>query len=412
MIILYSAFECSPNIGSDAYVGWSWAKEMSKRHDVHVLTNSLNKQSIEDYSKIERVNATFHYIDVPSWIEKVFRGRKLYFIGYYFWQKNAYKYAKELSKGINFDIVHHVSIADFRVIGELWKLNKPFIFGPVGGGQETPKVLKPYIKKHLLKEYMRSVINHIMLLSPKYNRAVKNTNIYFASNDETLNLVKNIIHHPGTCKFYRLCELGVENEKLCKREYKKRNKEIHILVAGRLMYRKGIELLLDALTELQTVRKFVVDIYGGGQQEKEVRQQIQERNLQDVVILHGRVAFDNMPKIYANSDFVVLPSLRETTGTAVFEALTYQLPIIALNQNGVKYIIENDSGILVDVSTKQNIITGLSNAIKYLIENDEERIAMGITGYEKMKSLYTWEYKCGEMEKIYRKLIENKNSSD
>ena len=52
MIILYSAFECSPNIGSDAYVGWSWAKEMSKRHDVHVLTNSLNKQSIEDYSKI------------------------------------------------------------------------------------------------------------------------------------------------------------------------------------------------------------------------------------------------------------------------------------------------------------------------------------------------------------------------
>lgn len=40
MKILYSAFECNPGIGSDAYVGWSWVKVMSKENEVHVLTST------------------------------------------------------------------------------------------------------------------------------------------------------------------------------------------------------------------------------------------------------------------------------------------------------------------------------------------------------------------------------------
>lgn len=49
MRVLYSASECNPGIGSDAYVGWSWAKEMSKKAEVHVLTNEGNKANIETW---------------------------------------------------------------------------------------------------------------------------------------------------------------------------------------------------------------------------------------------------------------------------------------------------------------------------------------------------------------------------
>lgn len=62
------------------------------------------------------------------------KGRLGYFATYVLWQWFAYKEAVKLSKLIDFDIVHHISIADFRMIGLLWKIKKPFVFGPVGGG--------------------------------------------------------------------------------------------------------------------------------------------------------------------------------------------------------------------------------------------------------------------------------------
>ncbi|MCD8011740.1 MAG: hypothetical protein LUG99_00915 [Lachnospiraceae bacterium] len=141
MKILYSAFECNPAIGSDAYVGWSWAKSMSLKQDVHVLTNEGNQKDIEKYlEKNEGINATFHYISVPRILGKVLKGRKFYFASYVIWQWYAYKEAKKLNKKEHFDIVHHVAIADFRNMGFLWKLDTPFIFGPVGGSRDSLRI--------------------------------------------------------------------------------------------------------------------------------------------------------------------------------------------------------------------------------------------------------------------------------
>ena len=60
MRILYSAFECNPGIGSDAYVGWSWAKEISRMAETHVLTSANNKAEIEKWKHENQINAHFH----------------------------------------------------------------------------------------------------------------------------------------------------------------------------------------------------------------------------------------------------------------------------------------------------------------------------------------------------------------
>lgn len=141
MKILYSAFECNPGIGSDAYVGWSWAKEMSKANEVHVLTNEGNRANIEKYINGHTgEHATFHYVPLPPLLKKVLKGRKGYFASYVIWQWYAYKYARKLSDRVHFDIVHHVAIADFRIVGFLWKLKVPFVFGPIGGAGDSCSV--------------------------------------------------------------------------------------------------------------------------------------------------------------------------------------------------------------------------------------------------------------------------------
>ena len=51
MNILISAYACEPNKGSEPGVGWNWAIELSKHHNVWVITRDNNKSTIESYIK-------------------------------------------------------------------------------------------------------------------------------------------------------------------------------------------------------------------------------------------------------------------------------------------------------------------------------------------------------------------------
>ena len=400
MRILYSAFECNPKRGSDAYVGWSWAKTMSKTDEIHVLTDVGNKEDIERFTKENPTNATFHFVDVPKIFSRFLVGRKGYFARYYIWQWSAYRYAKSLSKEVLFDIIHHVSIADFRVAGQLWRLRTPFVYGPVGGGQETPKALMPYVMKYSKREKIRVLINRAAMLEPSYRKAMRRAAAIFVSNDETKAAISCAVKRSQPLR--QMCELGVDEQYLKEKSslYRQPEEKVHVLVSGRLMYRKGLELLLDACLFIDTEMPYVVDVYGGGHEEDDVRAQIRERKLQDKVILHGKVPYEQMSEVYQKSDVFALPSLRETTGTAVVEAMANKLPVVALKQNGVKYLVGDDAGILADIGTKEETIQNLAAALQMLIDNPTLRASLGARGHEKLKE-YTWEAKAKQMKKLY-----------
>ena len=49
--VLMSAYACEPGKGSEPEVGWRWMSEMSKHHDVVVVTRANNREVIENYLK-------------------------------------------------------------------------------------------------------------------------------------------------------------------------------------------------------------------------------------------------------------------------------------------------------------------------------------------------------------------------
>lgn len=54
MKILLSAYACEPNKGSEPGVGWGWATELAKHHQVWVLTRDNNQPVIEEYLRLNR----------------------------------------------------------------------------------------------------------------------------------------------------------------------------------------------------------------------------------------------------------------------------------------------------------------------------------------------------------------------
>lgn len=415
MRVLLSAFECNPMFGSDPYVGWSWVSNMAKTSEVYVLLRVDHQPYIEKYCAENTIEGydNIHFIYLPS--SKLF-GKIVYkfnvqlaVVGqYYVWQKAAYKEAKKLHKVEKFDVAHVVSIADFRFPGYLWKLNIPFIFGPVGGAQETPVCLTDYIKGHEKNEKLRALMNRVLIMLPSYKKALSHADLIYCSNAETEEVIKKKVAYADRDKVHRLTELGIDDDYLKERKnlFHDDMGEVHILVSGRLIYRKGIELLLDSINRLETNRPYIVDVYGEGDQKQFLKEKVRAYKLENRIIFHGNISFAEMQEQYKKVGVYCLPSLRETTGTAVFEAMANKLPVVALNQNGVKDVIQNDCGILVDVCSKEQVLTDLTIALKTLIENDSMRRTMGENAFRKIQEHYTWSQRVCMMNGIYKELAE------
>lgn len=258
-------------------------------------------------------------------------------------------------------------------------------------------------------EKFRAWMNKLLIMLPNYKKALSHADLIYCSNAETEEVIRKKVKYADQDKVYRLTELGINDDYLREREKLLHDnlKEIHILVSGRLIYRKGIELLLDSVNHIETSRPYIVDIYGEGDQKQFLKNKVRAYKLENRVFFHGNIPFAEMQEQYKKADVYCLPSLRETTGTAVFEAMANKLPIIALNQNGVKDIVQNDCGILVNVCSKEQVIVDLATALRKLIENDSMRQAMGEKAFWKIKKHYTWSKRVCAMNEIYRELVNN-----
>lgn len=409
MNILYSAFECNPNRGSEAYCGWSWIINMRKYHNIFVITRKENRREIEDYCKSNNIdNIKFFYCDINDKFNLYYKYGKFYMQYYVLWQKRAYKLAKKIVNEYPVDIIHHITLGDFRVIGNMWKLNKNFIFGPVGGAQYIPKSLEKYAQKHRYKELYRKTINEFKRIDIRYKIAIKHTQKIFCANEETMFFLKKIIKNAD--KYQLLTENGINQVFYKKGKATKESECVNIIWMGRIVYRKGLEFLVDVIPLINTNRKFKIYIYGNdqGNEVNFLKEKAKKYGIEDKILFKGKIEHSMVGSIYQNADLFVFPSLRETTGTVVFEAMSHGLPVIGFKQNGIKLITSEKSSILIDINDdEKNIKINFANAMKKLIENDEIRQTMSDNAIKEIQEYY-WKDKAEYMNNIYLNIVNNK----
>lgn len=95
---------------------------------------------------------------------------------------------------------------------------------------------------------------------------------------------------------------------------------------------------------------------------------------------------DQKSDLYFSSDLFILPSLNENFGMVVAEALAHQLPVIATKGTPWEGLKKNECGWHID-----HDIDSIKKALVKAIElSNEQRLLMGINGYEWMKRDYSW----------------------
>lgn len=166
---------------------------------------------------------------------------------------------------------------------------------------------------------------------------------------------------------------------------------------------KGIIIFLEALLQLQEMdfpimAKIVGRINPG---DEDIVEMI--KKIRNVEINPGYIPNAELWRVYANSDFVVLPYLKGTTSGAIHLAYAFKRPVIASDIECFNdLVVHGKTGFIVPKGDP----SALAGAMKRICLSREERYRMGEAGFNlECLSTYDWKFISGKTVHIYRDVI-------
>jgi glycosyltransferase involved in cell wall biosynthesis len=179
-------------------------------------------------------------------------------------------------------------------------------------------------------------------------------------------------------------------------------------IVGRLTESKGhlqfLEVARRILPEFPDTRFVIVGEASRGEDEEAnaILDRIEQAQLGDRMILTGYR--EDVPDLLGAMDLFLFPTHAEAFGLVIVEAMAMGLPVVSADCDGVPDIVQNGvTGILADPRD----VTALTAAVTDLLIDGEKRRSFGLAGRHRAQDLFSEEKMCAELERLYRRLLEN-----
>jgi colanic acid/amylovoran biosynthesis glycosyltransferase len=140
----------------------------------------------------------------------------------------------------------------------------------------------------------------------------------------------------------RVCPLGVDGTVFVPRVHGQSAERVELLCVGRLAPAKAQLFLLGAVDRLvRAGRPICMRLIGDGPDREALRCAIDERGLQNNVVLEGACSQDQVLGFYHRADIFVLASFAEGVPVVLMEAMSMEIPCVATWVNGVPELIRH-----------------------------------------------------------------------
>lgn len=180
------------------------------------------------------------------------------------------------------------------------------------------------------------------------------------------------------------------------------NRAKKVLFIGRLIYYKGVDVLLDAFSRVQGAQLYIA---GDGPLRQQLENQASSLGISGKVHFLGRQSDENIKALLNDCDIFVLPSVAnsEAFGIVQIEAMACSKPVINTSlPTGVPYVsIHGQTGLTVPPGNAE----ALAAAMQRLIDNDAERTEMGIRAKERVYKHFTMEKMLDSVYKLYADIM-------
>ena len=362
-------------------------KRLRAHYQVHVLAPHYPRSKTEEYLSGIYVQR-FHYFIKP-------------------WERLAYQ------GGILSNLKHHpwqYGLLPFFFMGELFtliRLLKKYKFHLIHAHWLIPQGLVASLARLFIRSAPPLICtshgSDLFALQGNINKIVKR---YIVSNSKAVTVVSNAMRN-------EILKLNVDHEKVyvismgvdLQNRFTPpeiRNNIGSILFVGRLVEKKGLRYLIEALPLiLKKHPKVCLRIAGDGPEKDNLKSRCIQLGISDYVHFLGAMKNELLPALYQSSNVVVFPSVTaEGFGLVLVEALGCQCAAVVTDLPAFQdIIIDGKTGLVVS----QKNIQQIAEKVILLLNDYELGRSMGIEGRRFVLKNYDW----GIIEQKYVDLIES-----
>lgn len=399
MKVLVNCYACSPYKGSEPGMGWKFVNALSQKHELHIITEGKFEKDIRQFfNEHPEREKDFHFYFI--WKHRHKTLRKIWPPSYYWfykeWQKKALAFAKELDKKEHFDVVHQLNMVGYREPGYLWKMEKPFVWGPIGGLENTPWCMIPTMGlKGIVYYTCYNIINTWQMhTNCRIKKAMKKAEVLISATAKIQEQIRKLYGKDSVI----IPEVGFEGSADNPYALRTEGEKLRICWSGQHTPGKALNLLLEALA-FKNRHDIELHVIGKGEKTAEWKSMARRLGLRDVV-WHGWVERSEALRIMQSCHLFCITSLKDLTSTVILEALSYGMPVVALDHCGFSNVITDNCGRKIPIINRAQVVRDFASAISEMADNEELRRILS-EGARKRAMEYNWEDKAKTISDIY-----------
>jgi glycosyltransferase involved in cell wall biosynthesis len=402
-------------MGSVSQIGWEWYQRLSKECQITLVTHIRNRATLEA-AGVPLEDSTVIFIDTEWFAGPLYRFASFCFprsehsrfliasLDFFVYDRMAVnKVRKLLTNGQSWDVVHEVTPVSPMAATRLYKLGIPLVLGPWNGAMASPTTFPEIMKAESKWLYPLRNFGRIIDF---FVGSTRNASLILTATSSTLAGIS--ARYRSKCRF--LLENGVDLN-LFKFEVwppaPSDSYPLHIVFVGRLIPFKGVSMLLEALKALSFPVQLTV--VGEGPERERLEQITAEFGIAEKVKFTGNLPLSEIGKIMQQAHVFCLPSVRESGGAVLLEAMAVGRPVIAIDFGGPAEIVDEGVGVKLPATGKADVIQGLIKQFESVRQEPELWIVRGQEGRHRVEKNYSWDAKIAKAIEFYRELMEQKS---
>lgn len=173
-----------------------------------------------------------------------------------------------------------------------------------------------------------------------------------------------------------------------------------LLYLSRIATEKNLDFLFSAIVKLSSRNHdFHLLLVGGGKEFGSFKEKAKKIGIDSITTFTNKQPKEIANRFFGAADIFVFPSITETQGIVIAEAMAAGVPAVAVNKMGPTDIIQNDvDGFLTDLK-----IDEFADKIEKLLENDDLRKKMGSSASKYVEE-FSVQACAKKMESLYERL--------
>jgi glycosyltransferase involved in cell wall biosynthesis len=411
--VLLSAYQCGPGMGSVSQIGWEWYRRLSQHVQVTLITHVRNRPALLA-AGAPIANSEVIFIDTEWFAGPVYRTAKFLFprgehavfmlagVDFFMYDLVALRLLRRrVTSGSRWDVIHAVTPVTTVAATRLYKLGAPLVVGPLNNGISTPPGFSAILRH---ESFWLVPLRNLGGIMGWIAGTARNSEVILTASNATVACLP--VRYRSRC--VSMLENSVDLELFSSSPWPpppSRSTPLRILFVGRLVPFKALGLLLEAIARVRDQILVQLEVIGDGPMASDWRNRAKQLGITGLVNFQGSRGLAEVAAAMRSAHVLCLPSVRESGGAVLLEAMASARPVIAVAFGGPAEIVDASVGHAIPPSGVEGVITGLMRALRDIVDNPDAWRRRGEEGRRRAEARFSWDANVGRAMDIYRSVL-------